>query len=231
MKKENIILLFSDLEGTILNEADGEYSDENMFRFLEQIDQLQKETNARVKIHIVSPIYMNQMEKIVDQVDKNFYSYNRTKNDLNCIDLVECAGAYPEDSSINYRTRATSKVIPLKKPITNEDYDLAKFGKANYVKTWIDIYKENELKNFLMCVYCGNGRNDLDAMKYLRKRNQGYIICPRNSRTEARNIANFVSEKRELAGITDGLNQLNICLSKKSEFEKDKSQKEFDITR
>ncbi len=45
MEKRKIILLFLDLEGTILREEDGLYDDEEMYHFLEQIDKLQKNTN------------------------------------------------------------------------------------------------------------------------------------------------------------------------------------------
>ena len=216
MEEEKIILLFSDLEGTILRELDGKYSDEDMYMFLQQLDELQNLTNARVKLHLVSPVYKDQMEKIVEQIDKNIYSYNNIHKQFNRINTIECAAAYPEDDLIGDEF-TNSKVIPLKKPVSSKEYDTAKFGKSNYVKKWIDLYNEDKAKNLIMTIYCGNGRNDLDAMNYIKDRCKGIVICPKNSRTQAKGIASFVSEKTDLLGITDGINQLSRTFIKSDE--------------
>ena len=53
---EKIILLYSDLEGTILRESDSEYDDTDMYNFLKQLSRLQELMDAKVRMHIVSPI-------------------------------------------------------------------------------------------------------------------------------------------------------------------------------
>jgi len=59
------ILMFFDLEGTILRESDGQYDNEAMYNFLAQISRLQELTDAEVNLHLVSPVYQKQMEEIM----------------------------------------------------------------------------------------------------------------------------------------------------------------------
>ena len=40
-EKQKIIILYSDLEGTLLRESDGKYDDADMYDFLTQLDKLQ----------------------------------------------------------------------------------------------------------------------------------------------------------------------------------------------
>lgn len=61
MEDKKVILLFSDLEGTILNEKEGRYAEEDMYGFLEQIERMQSITGAEVHIHLVSPVFEKQM--------------------------------------------------------------------------------------------------------------------------------------------------------------------------
>ena len=74
---EKIILLYSDLEGTILRESDSEYDDTDMYNFLKQLSRLQELMDAKVRMHIVSPISQNQMTDILEKLDKSFTSFNR----------------------------------------------------------------------------------------------------------------------------------------------------------
>ena len=65
----------------------------------------------------------------------------------------------------------------------------------------------NQFKScFFNCIYFGNGRNDLKAMEIVKSYN-GIAICPQNSRTTVKSLANFVGQYEDLRGITDGLNQ------------------------
>ena len=50
-------------------------------------------------------------------------------------------------------------------------------------------------------------------MKTVKRTGVGYVVCPKNSRTEVKNIANFVSEKEDLQGITECLESLNKQLN------------------
>ena len=66
MKKRKVILLFSDLEGTILRESDGNFDPETMYGFLSQLHKLQLLTGADVHMHLVSPVFQKQMQEVTD---------------------------------------------------------------------------------------------------------------------------------------------------------------------
>lgn len=202
MKK---VLLFSDLEGTILRELDGKYDKEAMYNFLVQIDRLQQLTGAEVHMHLVSPINMEQMEEIIDEIDSDIARYNINHQASKRIPMIECGGFLPE-KGIHESEFLGDKVIALKMPTDTMQFDTARFGKANYVKTWCSMYKERE--ELLMAIYCGNGKNDLSAMKYI-KDNKGFVVCPSNSRTLAKQKADFVSNRTDLQGITEGIENIN----------------------
>ena len=78
---EKIILLYSDLEGTILRESDSKYDDTDMYNFLKQLSRLQELMDAKVRMHIVSPISQNQMTDILEKLDKSFTSFNRLQKE------------------------------------------------------------------------------------------------------------------------------------------------------
>ena len=215
MKKEKTILLFSDLEGTILRESDGQYSDEEMFYFLQQIDKLQSNTDSIVKIHLVSPIYKHQMENIINKIDKNINSYNNINKEHKKIYEIECGGAYPDENIKNYEFFG-DKVFTMQKPINSRDFDSARYGKAHYVQSWIDMYNDNESKDLIMCIYCGNGRNDLKAMSIITQKDEGFVVCPKNSRHQAQELAFYTSEKEDLPGITEGIEEINKKILEKN---------------
>lgn len=202
MKK---ILLFSDLEGTILREADGKYDKEAMYNFLAQINKLQQLTGAEVKMHLVSPINMEQMEEMIDEIDSDIARYNVTNQLGKRIPMIECGGFLPE-KGMNESEFLGDKVIALKMPIDRMQFDTARFGKAHYVRAWSSMYRERE--ELLMAIYCGNGGNDLSAMQYI-KDNKGFVVCPKNSRTLAKQKADFASERTDLPGITEGIESIN----------------------
>lgn len=211
MRKDKKILLFSDLEGTILREEDGKYDDEAMYNFLAQIDGLQQITDAEVNLHLVSPIYQKQMEEIIDKIDRNIVRYNILHRDHRRIPMIEC-GTFTPDRRIIGGEYLRDKVIPLKIPVDSKDFDTSTYGKANYVRMWCNLHKEKG--DFFMVIYSGNGRNDLAAMDYV-KQNNGFVVCPKNSRTLAKQKADFVSEKNDLPGITEGIANLNREIEKR----------------
>lgn len=59
---KNVILYFTDLEGTMLREKDGQYDREELYKLFGQLSDLQNSLQADVKINIVSPIFMEQMK-------------------------------------------------------------------------------------------------------------------------------------------------------------------------
>lgn len=230
MDKEKIILLFSDLEGTILRESDGNYDDEMMYRFLSQIDRLQQLTDASVNIHLVSPVYKETMEKIIDRMDKNISSYNTLHKDGKRIPFIEGGTSTPE-IQMSGDEFLGDKVVPLKMPIDSRNFDSSRYGKANYVRTWCSVYEENKEKDLIMRIYCGNGQNDLSAMSYIKSKKGGFVVCPNNSRQLAKKQADFVSPKTDLGGITEGLKGINNEIEKRlvpeSKAEEDKKEKQL----
>ena len=226
MEKEKIILLFSDLEGTIIKEEDGRYDDEEMYYFLEQISKLQKITDAKVGIHLVSPVYFHQMEEFIAQIDKNIINYNKININQKDIETIEGAAAYVEDNSI-IRDINGNRIISLKKPVDTREFDTAKYGKANYVRNWCEIYKESRTKELVMCIYCGNGQNDLSAIDYINRQNNGFAVCPKNSSALAIKKAFFISEKEDLRGITEGIEAINKEIEKRMNKEEKETEKEI----
>lgn len=216
MDKRKVILLFSDLEGTILREEDGKYDDSAMYEFLKQIDTLQQLTKGEVHLHLVSPVYKHQMEEIMGRIDKNIASYNHISDSKNPILPIECGAAYLEDGMISEEFLG-DRIFALKKPVDKGNFDMARYGKAKYVRTWCETYKDSFGKELFMAIYCGNGRNDLDAMGYVKDQEHGLVVCPKNSRTEVKEKASYVSEKTDLPGITDGMAEINKQIKKKVE--------------
>lgn len=215
MEKEKIILLFSDLEGTILREADGEYDDESMYNFLSQIDRLQQLTGASVNMHLVSPVYKEMMEKIMNRIDRNISSYNMIHKSSRRIPFIEGGTSSPETDMFG-EDFLGDRIVPLKKPIDSREFDSSRYGKANYVRTWCSVYDENESNDLIMRIYCGNGRNDLAAMDYIKNQKGGFVVCPDNSRTLAKEKASYVSSKLDLRGITEGIESINKEIEKRT---------------
>lgn len=205
MRKDKKILLFSDLEGTILREIDGKYDKEAMYNFLAQIDRLQQLADAEVHIHLVSPVYRKQMEEIMDRIDDDIVRYNMLHPDHDRIPMIEC-GTFTPDRGMYEQEYLGDRVMPLKMPIDSTQFDTSRYGKANYVKTWCDMYNDRE--ELFMTIYCGNGQNDLSAMDCVKAK-KGFIVCPSNSRTLAKQKADFVSNRTDLPGITEGIENIN----------------------
>ena len=67
-----------------------------------------------------------------------------------------------------------------------------------------------------MCIYCGNGQNDLAAIDYINSQKNGFAVCPDNSRKVAKEKAYFVSKKRDLRGITEGIEAINKEIEKRN---------------
>ena len=221
---EKIILIYSDLEGTILREEDGKFDEGEMHEFLAQIDRLQQQTNARVQIHLVSPIDETFMNMILKEMDREIRRYNQHITDPHQILVqgIESAAAYPmEDFSgmtfqgANYIGRIDKRIMQLEKPNDKKDANPAGFGKEKYVKGMTEYIKENPYQEILMSIYCGNGMNDLLAMNYIRAQKSGIIICPKNSRQKVKEMAHHVSEEEDLPGITDGIKWVNEQIRKR----------------
>ena len=214
MNKKKVILLFSDLEGTLLRESDGKFEPADMYSFLSELYKLQELTKAKVHLHLVSPVYQKQMNAIMKQIDKAIESFSKIHKLENSLNPIEGGAAYPDIDMISSEFTG-DRIFPLRDPINTKDFDTAKFGKADYVLNWCEHYMESDLNELIMAIYCGNGRNDLDAMDYIKRLKQGFIVCPKNSRHEAKAKTTLVSDKTDLLGITDGISKINKLIEKR----------------
>lgn len=213
MKKQRNILLFLDLEGTILRETDGEYDPEAMYQFLGQLDNLQSLTDAHVNLHLVSPVYKKQMEDIIDRIDRDITRYNKLHPEHDDIPEIEC-GSFTPNIGMPSEELFGDKTIALKMPVDSRQIDTSIYGKANYVKQWCEIYQEGN--KLFMIIYGGNGVNDLSAMSYVKEQKSGFVLCPSNSRPQAQSKADFVSKKRNLPGITEGIQYINRKIERRA---------------
>lgn len=213
MRKQKNILLFLDLEGTILRETDGDYDQESMYQFLGQLDTLQSLTDSNINIHLVSPVYQKQMEAIIDRIDRDITRYNKLHPEHNNIPEIEC-GSFLPNPGAKLEELFGNKTIALKMPKDSRQMDTSIYGKANYVKQWCEMYQERS--GLFMAIYGGNGINDLAAMSYIKEQKAGFVICPSNCRPQAQSKADFVSEKRNLLGITEGIQYINEQIKKRS---------------
>lgn len=204
MVEEGKILYFTDLEGTLLRESDGNYDDECMFLLLEQLLELEKLTNSKIHMHIVSPIYIEDMEKMVSRIDKNISSFNHIKKSY--IKPIEGAVASFHNQQFMEEDYRYDRIIPFPEVIDQNNPDTGRYGKSDYVKKWISLYQERNLK---LSIYSGNGRNDIMAMENIKKLGKkGLVLCPNNSRAEVKKLANVVSEKSDIKGIIEGFSSI-----------------------
>ena len=98
----NRTIIFSDLEGTILRESDRSYSDEDMFNFLQNLNNLTEITDSLCELHLVSPVSGMSMNNYIDRIDKNIRSFNKiTGSQLPYIYRAYCANNY--DVSVTAR--------------------------------------------------------------------------------------------------------------------------------
>lgn len=221
---EKIILLYSDLEGTILNESSRTFEDIEMYFFLKQLSRLQELMNAKVRMHIVSPISQNKMTEILRNLDTSFFNFNKLqKEPIKKLKLIEGAAASAKDEFMSgpqkdatfnrFVKRMDERIVDLKRPSNLNDDNPAGYGKLHYVRSWTAMAQEQY--DVKMIIYCGNGRNDLASMDYVNAKKGGFVICPKNSRKEAKAKTKFVGKKTDLPGITEELAELNMLLERK----------------
>lgn len=196
---KSVILYFTDLEGTILREKDGKYDPGELQIFLQQLSDLQENLDAKVKINIVSPVFMEHMKRIVNRFNIEIAKFNRTnrKTDLDSINAAMAS----LDSNQYFEQDYTYDVI---EPFPRIAEDGGERGKMQHVSNWMDIFP-----NAKLYIYAGNGRNDILAMRKVLSSPRGAVICPTNSRTQVKEIATFVSDKEDMEGIIEGLSRLN----------------------
>lgn len=225
MNDKDIIMLFLDLEGTIIDEETGEMETEKIEGLLDELNRLEQNVGAKVNIHIVSPVFIKEMEKIMDKFDLIVAKYN-SKKDTRLKD-IQGAVAYPDTNYISSHD-LYDKIFPM--DVSKKDnYD--KYGKLEYVKKWVEGMRHR----IALTIYGGNGFNDTSAMDFVKRENNGFAICPSNSYEKTKTIANFVSDKKEADGITDGIKFINEQIEKRKQKEQkingneDKKGEEIEI--
>ena len=196
MKAKTII--FIDLEGTLLEEKTGKANQQDLQNFIELINKLEHSTETSVSIHLVSPVEYLVMKKVKDYIDRNITEYN-IKHKTH-IKSIESAACHMDESSILFQTDNT--IVPLPQNISSDKKMIGLTEKAEYVKFWHNML--NNRYNIKNLIYIGNGRNDLQAMKYIQSQG-GIAICPINSRTKVREIADYISNLPALAGVNEAL--------------------------
>lgn len=208
MNNNKVILMFCDLEGTLLNEKNGTLDARKLFKFFDQINKIQQTTRSTVYMHLLSPIPLNIMEKVLDKLDTYIARYNMEKGTF-IRDIQGATASYP--AGISQQENTYDRIAPFPEKATSNDYDIGAEGKLEYVRKWI-----RGINNLDFCIYAGNGRNDFKAIDYIRKNSKGYSICPENSRRTVKSIVNFTSTNTDIEGVIDGLNNLNNLLIQKN---------------
>lgn len=190
------IVIFTDLEGTILRDIDGKYDETVMFQFLRQINKLEKLEDATAQIHILSPMTVDQMKYILDELDEAFAKYNKTSG--NYVSYIKSAIAI-QDNYTDWRNIPNRMLLVKYK-------NLNQYGeeKLSYVESYMKAHKGDDIKKM---IYMGNGANDVMAMQKI-KSNNGIVICPYNSTDEVKKIATYKSNEEDLRGLVDGFSKL-----------------------
>lgn len=190
------IVIFTDLEGTILRDIDGKYDETEMFQFLRQINRLEKLEDATAQIHILSPMTVDQMKYILDELDEAFAKYNKTSG--NYVSYIKSAIAI-QDNYTDWRNIPNRMLLVKYK-------NLNQYGeeKLSYVESYMKAHKGDDIKKM---IYMGNGANDVMAMQKI-KSNNGIVICPYNSTDEVKKIATYKSNEEDLRGLVDGFSKL-----------------------
>ena len=190
------IVIFTDVEGTILREIDGKYDETVMFQFLRQINRLEKLEDATAQIHILSPMTVDQMKYILDELDEAFAKYNKTSG--NYVSYIKSAIAI-QDNYTGWRNIPNRMLLVKYK-------NLNQYGeeKLSYVESYMKAHKGDDIKKM---IYMGNGANDVMAMQKI-KSNNGIVICPYNSTDEVKKIATYKSNEEDLRGLVDGFSKL-----------------------
>lgn len=190
------IVIFTDLEGTILREIDGKYDETVMFQFLRQINRLEKLEDATAQIHILSPMTVDQMKYILDELDEAFAKYNKTSG--NYVSYIKSAIAI-QDNYTDWRNIPNRMLLVKYK-------NLNQYGeeKLSYVESYMKAHEGDDIKKI---IYMGNGANDVMAMQKI-KSNNGIVICPYNSTDEVKKIATYKSNEEDLRGLVDGFSKL-----------------------
>lgn len=211
MNKE--IIFFSDLEGTLLKD-DGEFDEEQFYKFGQELNKLAETSKANIDIVIISPMGPGYMTKILEQMDKSLLLIERREGNGNYAVKIVAAAADFNDSSLdfNFKTKIDRRIDELVGVRTYRT-TLGSDSKANYVSGYVKT-KEEHLKDEpnkkIFYIYAGNGENDIAAMNFINNLSNGLTITPANTVEKVEKIANIKSKLEGTLGITDCLKQIRM---------------------
>lgn len=203
----NKILYFTDLEGTILRESDGEFEDMEFYRLVSELTRLGELTDAEVEMRLISPIGFKRINKIVDRMERIILRHSILSGNEPRVELEEAAASsFDMGNDVRAFRTVSKKIIELPRVVSSIP-DPAREAKKKYVDLVLQSVRPTD--NVSLCIYAGNGRNDISAMKYIKSKKNGIIISPRNSRKEIRGMSHFTSEHSDIKGVIDCVQRLN----------------------
>lgn len=210
------IMIFTDLGGTLINEEKETYSEEELFKLFGQITRLEELEEAKASIHIVSPMFEDRMEQVLDKIDNSILHYNKVSG--KSLNFVDAAMAFENDpNDINYRGSGDRRIIVMPFSLFRAKLTIHGTEKANYVRNCMEAYSQRfDVSDY---IYMGNGGNDLGAMREVKsaKDGRGIVICPQNSKDAVKAVADYTSDKAGILGLVDGLSDLCRDIEKNQE--------------
>lgn len=211
MEDKKEIMIFFDLEGTLIEEELGEVNVEKINGVLDSISKLEEVTGSKVNLHVVSPVSIKDMKQIVDKLDRLIMRYNRANNK----DLKEFQGAvaYPDTEYVD-NNYLYDVIIPMEISPVADIGEKDRNGKFYYVRNWVEALEDR----IAFSIYAGNGYNDTKAMQYVKSQ-KGFVICPENSHSTVKDLADYVSEKHAADGVKEGFDFINQQIEKRKQKE------------
>ena len=206
MSNPDSTIIFSDLEGTLLNEENGTFDPQKFQTLLNKIHQFVTKTSTLLHFAIVSPVEVKFLKPILEELEDEFHKFNKLNNTNYRINIAACYDDRSHDMD-----RLPNNILPMLKIEDGNEV-----GKKRIVDYLTDSLGYRF--NIKYAVYMGNGRNDIASMKFLRNmyRDNAFIVCPENSRTEIKNNSTYYAGKGEdLDGLISGFDKVLSVLNKR----------------
>lgn len=206
------IILFSDLEGTLVKE-NGEFDEENFYKFGQELQNLADATKSNVNIVIVSPMGPTYMTKLLDQMDKSLSLLERRNlAKINTVKIIAAVADF-EDIPMDFNTRIDRRIDELR-GVRTRSGSFGADAKLNYISGYIKTQEEHSrenLANKAFYIYAGNGDNDVAAISFVNKLKNGLTITPANTVPKVEKIAQIKSNLSGVSGITDCIRQIRMA--------------------
>lgn len=219
------IIFFSDLEGTLVGE-NGEFDEENFYKFCKELQCLADKTNSKVSIVIVSPLGPTYMTKYMDKMDRSILLMERQCPERkNTVEIVAGAADF-NDIPIEINDRIDRRIDELR-GVRTRSGSLGTDAKLDYISGYIKTQEEQvrqHLRNKSFYIYAGNGKNDVGAIEYVNKLKNGLTITPANTVPKVERIAEVKSNLDGVLGITDCIKQIRMTRLEKDKTELDEKE-------